>query len=151
MMRKTQKGCLIALGSFIVVIFGMLSILDWTFSDQEFRYGSLDYWIFTDSEVRELPLVGAIQTDVLYKREVSDGPKPSILSLRYISQSDPKKILDIYQAHYDKLGYSLAPSDQLGDNYLEYLGKGTIEELVVSVYPDEKSGNIVRIHYIFKI
>jgi hypothetical protein len=151
MKKKTSKGCLIAIVSLVAVLFGLFTILNWMLSDHVFRYGSLNYWIFTDSEVRELPIVGAKRTDVLYIMEVSDGPKPPILSLRYTSKNNPQKILEIYKTYYAKLGYSLAPPDQLSERHLEYMGKGTTDTIGISVEPDEKSGNLVRIYYILKV
>ena len=148
---KKGKGCLIALVSFLVIIFGVMFLIRWAFSDHEFRYSSIEHWLFVDKEMDKLPLVGAKRTDVIYISEPSDGTKPPMTSMIYTTQSEPQKILSVYKAYYDKLGYTLLSSDGPLKDHLLFKGKGIYEDIEIYIIPARKFGNDVRVTYSVKL
>lgn len=149
-MNKILKRSLIILSFLLNIIFGIYLLVSWAFSYHEFQYGSFEYRLFVNSEMDELPIVGAEKRDVSYHSDPGDGPKPPMLSMNYTTRSNPKEILDVYKAHYKKLGYSFEPSYQLNSNSLKYKGKGSYEAVEIYVYHDEGPESAVTITYITK-
>lgn len=149
-MNPFLKKVLIDMAVVIAFLSGVYSFLNWGLSDHKFRYGDLNYWLLTDSEIRSLPIVGAKLNDVRYAIDPAGDVKPCSLSITYSSRSDPQRICALYQAYYHKLGYSLAPPDQLRNVYLRYQGKERCEKIEISIQTDRRASNVVRISYIMK-
>jgi hypothetical protein len=150
MKRISKKRLFIVVVLWVVVLFGGYSFVDWGFSDHQFYYGDLNYWLLTDSEIRMLPIVGAKSKDVLYHTYYQDGFKPAGITVVYSTQSDSSEIIAALKPYFIKMGYLPAGLLQFKDDYIQYHDRGYCEEVRISIKPDDRGVNIVRIDYIFK-
>lgn len=80
---KHKKVILSSVVLLFITMIGLGLYVNWAFSNPVFCYGYISYWLFTDKEFRNFPIIGSEPKDVRYQSFFQDGTKPGVLKLAY--------------------------------------------------------------------
>ena len=151
-MNMKKKITIIGVITVIILISlaGAYYFLNWAYSDQKFSYGDLNFWLLTDKEFREFPVIGAKRNDVNYKSFIQDGTSPAMLILSYGTSMSPDEVLDAYKSFCHQNNYESLSTESGFDNWLNYKGKGEYERITILVEKTTE-GSKVTVHFIMKL
>ena len=135
----------------LVAITGLYFYVNLAFSNPEFRYGDLNYWLFTDKEFRNFPIIGSEPKDISYQSSFQDGTKPGMLTLTYDTHLNPSEALNAYQTICHKLNYLPKLTDHASHGILVYSGRGRYEQIEIIVEKNPENGSRIIVNFIMKL
>jgi hypothetical protein len=148
---KHKKVILSSAVLLFVAITGFCFYVNLAFSNPEFRYGDLNYWLFTDKEFRNFPIIGSEPKDVLYQSSFQDGTKPGMLTLEYDTHLNPSEVIKAYQSVCHKLNYIPKPTDHTSNSILVYSGRGKYDQIEIIAENNPKNGSRILVNFIMKL
>lgn len=134
----------------LVAITGLCLYVNLAFSNPEFRYGDLNYWLFTDKEFRNFPIIGSEPKDVSYQSSFQDGTKPGMLTLEYNTHLNPSEALHAYQTVCHELNYLPKLTDYASSGILVYSGRGRYEQIEIIAEKNPENGSHIIVNFIIK-
>jgi hypothetical protein len=147
---KHKKVILSSAVLLFVAITGFCFYVNLIFSNPEFRYGDFNYWLFTDKEFRNFPIIGSEPKDVLYQSSFQDGTKPGMLTLEYDTHLNPSEVIKAYQSVCHELNYLPKLTDYASHGILVYSGRGRYERIEIIVEKNRKNGSNIKVNFIMK-
>ncbi|HEY8463365.1 MAG TPA: hypothetical protein VIM29_04970 [Bacillota bacterium] len=148
---KHKKVILSSIVLLFVAITGLCLYANLAFSNTIFRYGDLNYWLFTDKEFRNFPIIGSEPKAVSYQSSFQDGTKPGMLILTYDTHLNPSEAIKAYQAVCHELNYIPKLTAHAANGILVYSGKGRYEQIEIIVEKNPENGSRIIINFIMKL
>ena len=148
---KHKKVILSSAVLLFVTITGLCLYANLAFSNTVFRYGDLNYWLFTDKEFRNFPIIGSEPKDVSYQSYFQDGTKPGMLILSYDTHLSPLEAIKAYQTVCHGLNYIPKLTDHTSNGILVYSGRGRYEQIEIIVEKNPESGSRIIVNFIMKL
>jgi hypothetical protein len=148
---KSKKIILSSAVLLFVTIAGLCFYVNLAFSNPEFHYGDLAYWLLTDKEFRQFPIIGSDPKDVWYQSFFQDGTKPGALKLTFDTHLSPREILESYRTVCHKLNYIPKSTDHPSNNILVYSGRGRYDQIEIIAENNSKNGSRILVNFIMKL
>ncbi|HYH03056.1 MAG TPA: hypothetical protein VEC37_08150 [Bacillota bacterium] len=149
-MRNKFKKTLVVIVGILGILFLGFALMRWLFNDHEFHHGDLNYYLLTDKEFRQFPVIGAKPAKVLYKSYIQDGTAPEMLKMAYDSSVSFAEALRIFKDKCNKLKYTFLPTESQKD-FLVYTTKGEYEEICIRVKPINRVACSVTVTFVKRL
>ena len=147
---KHKKVILSSAVLLFVTITGLCLYANLAFSNTVFRYGDLNYWLFTDKEFRNFPIIGSEPKDISYQSSFQDGTKPGMLTLEYDTHLNPSEALHAYQAVCQEFNYFPKLTAHASHGILVYSGRGRYEQIEIIAEKNPENGSHIIVNFIMK-
>lgn len=148
---KHKKVILSSVVLLFITMIGLGLYVNWAFSNPVFCYGDISYWLFTDKEFRNFPIIGSGLKDVRYQSLFQDGTKPGVLKLAYDTQLSSGETLKSYQTVCQELDYTTRLTDHTANGILIYSGKGRYDQIEIIVEENSNNGSQINVNFIMKL
>lgn len=130
-----------------VTITGLCFYVNLAFSNPRFHHGDLTYWLLTDEEFRQFPIIGSEPKDVWYQSFFQDGTKPGALKFTYDTHLSPRETLKSYQTVCHELNYIPKSTDHNSNSILVYSGRGKYDQIEIIAENNSKNGSRIIVNF----
>jgi hypothetical protein len=147
--NENKKSMVRSWLTFVGITFGIVLIIVLVGNTaQPFKYGTWQYYLTVDSQVRKFPIIGTERKNTLYQKTDEDGTQAAMLIVSYTSSMSSSNLAKAYQKACNKIGYHFKPGES-SLQILNFNAKKPFNELSLELHPS-KQGSEVKLIFIYE-